>query len=79
MMVRAMMEDGEVSPFDETPNAPGKPWRLRAKAFKKSGRTGRRAARAWDCDRAEPWFSAVNCPESEGSGVWDSHVDRADV
>ena len=76
--VRAMMEDGGVSPFDETPNAPGKPWRRRAKAFKKSDWTGRWAARAWDCDRAEPWFWAANCPESEcreyGIRMWTEHV-----
>ena len=64
--VRVMMEDGEVSPFDEMPSAPGKSWRRRAKAFKKSGWIGRWAARVWDCDRAEPWYPVASCPESEG-------------
>ena len=35
--VRVMMEDGEVSPFDELSDAPGTSWRRRARAFKKSG------------------------------------------
>ena len=64
--VRVMMEDGEVSPFDEMPNAPGKPWRRRAKAFKKSGWIECWAECVWDCDHAEPWFLVTNCPESEG-------------
>ena len=39
--VRVMMEDGEVSPFDELSDAPGTSWRRRARAFKKSGWTER--------------------------------------
>ena len=35
--VRVMMEDGEVSPFDELSDAPGTSWRRKARAFKKSG------------------------------------------
>ena len=39
--VRAMMEDGEVSPFDKLSDAPGTSWRRSARAFKKSGRIER--------------------------------------
>ena len=31
--VRVMMKGGEVSPFDELSDAPGKSWRRRARAF----------------------------------------------
>ena len=43
--VREMMEDGEVSPFDELSEALGMSWRRRARAFKKSGWIERRAER----------------------------------
>ena len=64
--VRVMMEDGEASPFDELPDAPGTSWRRKAGAFKKSGWIECWAERVWDCDRAEPRCPAANCPESEG-------------
>ena len=71
--VRAMMEDGEVSPFDELSDAPGTSWRRRARAFKKSGEGVQEVGLdrvlggcARDCDRAEPWCPVTNCPESEG-------------
>ena len=34
---RAMMEGGEIAPFDELSDAPGMSWRHRARVFKKSG------------------------------------------
>ena len=64
--VRVMMEDGEVSPFDELSDGPGMSWRRKARAFKKSGWIERWAECVWDCDHAEPWFLVTNCPESEG-------------
>ena len=77
--VRVMMENGEVSPFDEPSDAPGRSWRRKAKAFKKSGRIealgGARAG-------LRPRGAAVSggeLPGVGGRGVRYSHVDRADV
>ena len=67
--VRVMMEDCEVSPFDELSDALGPSWRRKARAFKKSGWTECWAECVWDCDRAEPWFLVTNCPESEGGST----------
>ena len=53
---RVMMEGGEVAPFDELSDAPGKSWRRRSRAFKKLGWIERWAERARDCDHAEPGF-----------------------
>ena len=49
--VRAMMVDGEVSPFDELSDAPGTSWRRRARAFKNSGRIERWADAQRNCGR----------------------------
>ena len=77
--VRVMMEDGEVSPFDELSDGPGMSWRRKARAFKKSGwieaLCGVRAG-------LRPRGAAVSggeLPGVGGRGVWSSHVDRADV
>ena len=45
---RVSMEDGEAAPFYDMPNAPGKSWRRKARAFKNSGRIERRAVQTGD-------------------------------
>ena len=88
--VRVMMEDGEVSPFDELSDAPGKSWRRRARAFKKSDRIERsgRSARGTATARSHgirrrtarrrktEWFFDIRRPKSEDGRHSDFYDEK---
>ena len=79
--VRVTMEDGEASPFDDLPDAPGMSWRRKAGAFKKSGWIECWAERVWEPRRSVRTLpgSAERVAVLDGARVFCAALDTRRV